>query len=309
MGNLVFQATLGGQVNLVGPNTASTYNINVPSVNGNLVTTGDTGTVTNTMLAGSITNAKLTNSSVTVGSTAISLGSAATTVAGLTLTSPVISTISNTGTLTLPTSTDTLVGRATTDTLTNKTLTTPTIGSGGANFNGSTSGTINLVATATAGSNTATLPAATGTVMVSGNMPAFSAYGSASLSMASSTWTKLATNNKEFDTASAFDNVTNYRFQPTVAGYYFLEACLGIGGTSGTNYAGAIYKNGSQYKSGTQYANNPSGGTVVQVTCITYLNGSTDYVEAYAQQNSGTTQGTGTGSFQYRFEGFLARTA
>jgi len=53
MGNLVFQATLGGQVNLVGPNTASTYNINVPTVNGNLVTTGDTGTVTNTMLASS----------------------------------------------------------------------------------------------------------------------------------------------------------------------------------------------------------------------------------------------------------------
>jgi len=84
MGNLVFQATLGGQVNLVGPNTSSTYNINVPSVNGNLVTTGDTGTVTSTMLAGSIANAKLTNSSVTVGSTSIALGATSTTLAGLT---------------------------------------------------------------------------------------------------------------------------------------------------------------------------------------------------------------------------------
>jgi hypothetical protein len=51
MGQLTFQATLGGQVNLVGPNTASTYNINVPAVSGNVVTTGDTATVTNTMLA------------------------------------------------------------------------------------------------------------------------------------------------------------------------------------------------------------------------------------------------------------------
>lgn len=51
MGQLVFQAALGGQVNLVGPNTASTYNINVPAVAGNMVTTGDTGTVTTTMLA------------------------------------------------------------------------------------------------------------------------------------------------------------------------------------------------------------------------------------------------------------------
>jgi hypothetical protein len=92
MGQLVFQATLGGQVNLVGPNTASTFNINVPAVAGNMVTTGDTSTVTNTMLAGSIANAKLTNSSVTVGSTAIALGAAATTVAGLTLTSPTLTT-------------------------------------------------------------------------------------------------------------------------------------------------------------------------------------------------------------------------
>jgi hypothetical protein len=92
MGNLVFQATLGGQVNLVGPNTASTFNLNVPAVAGTLITSGDSATVTNTMLAGSIANAKLLNSSVTVGSTAIALGASATTVAGLTLTSPTLTT-------------------------------------------------------------------------------------------------------------------------------------------------------------------------------------------------------------------------
>jgi len=90
MGNLVFQATLGGQVNLVGPNTASTYNINVPATSGDMVTTGDTGTVTNTMLAGSIANAKLVNSSFTLGSTAVSLGETKTTFAGMTLTNPTI---------------------------------------------------------------------------------------------------------------------------------------------------------------------------------------------------------------------------
>ena len=81
MGQLVFQATLGGQVNLVGPNTASTYNINVPTVSGNMVTTGDTGTVTNTMLAGSIANNKLTNSSVTINGNAVSLGGSTTVTA------------------------------------------------------------------------------------------------------------------------------------------------------------------------------------------------------------------------------------
>ena len=64
MGQLVFQATLGGQTNLVGPNTASTYNINVPAVNGNMVTTGDTATVTSAMISGPLTT--------TVGGTGLS---------------------------------------------------------------------------------------------------------------------------------------------------------------------------------------------------------------------------------------------
>ena len=51
MGNLVFQAASGGQVALSGPNTASSFTIAVPAVTGTLVTTGDTGTVTTTMLA------------------------------------------------------------------------------------------------------------------------------------------------------------------------------------------------------------------------------------------------------------------
>ena len=49
-----------------------------------IINTGDTGTVTNTMLAGSIANNKLTNDSVTVGSTEIDLGASATTIAGMT---------------------------------------------------------------------------------------------------------------------------------------------------------------------------------------------------------------------------------
>ena len=58
MGQLVFQATLGGQVNLVGPNTASTFNINVPAVAGTMVTTGDTATVTSAMISGPVSIAK-----------------------------------------------------------------------------------------------------------------------------------------------------------------------------------------------------------------------------------------------------------
>ena len=82
MGNLVFQATLGGQVNLVGPNTASTFNLNVPAVAGTLVTTGDTGTVTNTMLATSAYTAPGTIGSGTANTGAFTTLSASSTVSG-----------------------------------------------------------------------------------------------------------------------------------------------------------------------------------------------------------------------------------
>ncbi|MEN9671010.1 MAG: Synechococcus phage [Pseudomonadota bacterium] len=82
MGQLVFQATLGGQVNLVGPNTASTFNINVPAVAGNMVTTGDTGTVTNTMLASSAYTAPGTIGSGTPNTGAFTTLSASSTVSG-----------------------------------------------------------------------------------------------------------------------------------------------------------------------------------------------------------------------------------
>ena len=51
--------------------------LTAPNVSGTIITTGDTSTVTNTMLAGSIANNKLTNSSVTLNGTSVSLGGSA----------------------------------------------------------------------------------------------------------------------------------------------------------------------------------------------------------------------------------------
>jgi hypothetical protein len=48
--------------------------ITIPNVTGNMITSGDTGTVTNTMLAGSIANEKLSNSAITINGTSVSLG-------------------------------------------------------------------------------------------------------------------------------------------------------------------------------------------------------------------------------------------
>lgn len=56
----------------------------LPLLAGTLIGTGDSATVTNTMLAGSIANAKLVSSTVQYGSTSVALGAISTTIAGLT---------------------------------------------------------------------------------------------------------------------------------------------------------------------------------------------------------------------------------
>jgi len=87
MSILVFQSPAGGQVNLNGPSTASTFDIAVPATTGTMVTTGDTGTVSSTMLASSIYTAPGTIGSGTANSGAFTTLSASSTVSGAGFTS------------------------------------------------------------------------------------------------------------------------------------------------------------------------------------------------------------------------------
>jgi hypothetical protein len=52
---------------------------------------------------------------------------------------------------------------------------------------------------------------------------AFSAQRSAGQSIASSTLTKSQLDTENFDADAVFDNVTNYRYQPNVAGFYAIS--------------------------------------------------------------------------------------
>ena len=144
-------------------------------------------------------------------------------------------------------------------------------------ISGDTSGAITLAAPAVSGTNTATLPAATGTVMVSGNMPAFSAYLTSTQGFTGS-FTKVQCNTEEFDTNNCYDNSTNYRFTPNVAGYYQVSGCW-TAASAGSNIAIAIYKNGSDFKRG---ENVQAAAAITIVSALVYLNGSTDYIELYA---------------------------
>ena len=172
------------------------------------------------------------------------------------------------------------------------------------------SGTMTLAGPSTNSNQTVTIPDATGTMMVSGNMPAFSVYRSGgNQSVSNATATKVQLNTEEFDTANCFDSTTNYRFTPTIAGYYQINGGIGFNATTMSICITFIYKNGSSYKRGDIRATQ-SGDSVMVVSSLVYFNGSTDYVELYGYLNAtvGSPVFVGASDLTY-FNGTLVRAA
>jgi hypothetical protein len=137
--------------------------------------------------------------------------------------------------------------------------------------------------------NLVTVPSVTGTAMVSGNMPAFSAYKNASQSISTSTTTKVTYETEYFDTNNCFASST---FTPTVAGYYQINITASVETTSADRYLQMfIYKNGSSAIScQPNYGSSVSGNGLGMSLCgMLYMNGTTDYIEIYARTNSTTT--------------------
>ena len=176
-------------------------------------------------------------------------------------------------------------------------------------------GVVTLVAPVTNTNQTITFPDATGTLLSTATPgvpiggPAFFAYTVTAQAIPTNTFTKIQFNVKTFDTASAYDATTNYRFQPLVAGYYQVNTNVSGGGGS-TGYCQiAIYKNGSQVVSGSGIPNNTNIGGLVTAATVIYLNGSTDYVEGFFWQNSGSTLNLQTAVGFNTFSAAMVRSA
>lgn len=129
---------------------------------------------------------------------------------------------------------------------------------------------------------------------VAGNGPAFSARAGSNVACTTGVPTKLLSTSIDFDTASCY---ASSRFTPNVAGYYLITAAAGAvsAWSSGAFSATYIYKNGASYiaavYSPTTNFNNGNTSAVI------YFNGSTDYVEVYGLQNTGSTQNLALGGF------------
>ena len=125
------------------------------------------------------------------------------------------------------------------------------------------------------------------------NTPYFHAYLSGSdQSLSDNTRTKAQFNTELFDSANAYDNSTNYRFTPQTAGKYFVYASIRADEDGGdlSKIQNQISKNGSTVTGiGETAIDFRTGGgtdTTVYSSGIVDMNGSSDYLEVFAQVDS-----------------------
>lgn len=132
------------------------------------------------------------------------------------------------------------------------------------------------------------LPEARGGTGVA-QMPAFFAHknGTNQTGIVTATHTKVTWSTEIFDTAG---NFASSRFTPLAAGTYLIIATLYW--TSMTDQAfmlPEIYKNGAFYASVNTLANGVGDQGSSSMALLT-MNGTTDYVEAFAYQNTGSNK-------------------
>ena len=150
-----------------------------------------------------------------------------------------------------------------------------------------------------------------------GNIPTFSAYYNTSQTISKATMTKIQFNVEEWDTNNNYDNSTNYRFTPTVAGYYQISCRIQLNGAANSTTESfiTIYKNGSGYKRLVSFGSTVNAQDSMYASpggsLLVYCNGTTDYIEAYIYYDSSTlaTRGTQTGDVLNFFQGILVKAA
>jgi hypothetical protein len=189
-------------------------------------------------------------------------------------------------------------------------LTAGNSSNGGTAISTDTSGTLNIVTGSGSGSNAITIDGSQNVSIPKGvgGTPAFSAYLGTNQTLSSGIYTKVQLNTERFDTNNNFDPTTNYRFTPTVAGYYQINYQVYATSTATTSgFVGALYKNGTVYEYGLINSATVANQAYSSATLV-YMNGTTDYLELYINlTGTGTliaAAASGTTNFM---SGFLAR--
>jgi len=128
------------------------------------------------------------------------------------------------------------------------------------------------------------------------NTPAFFASISESQTVGTTSATKLTINAEEFDSDSTYDNSSNYRFTPGVAGKYFIFANGYINSlTNAKTVAIYIYKNGASIATARNVAGK-TGAILTAYTSVIDISDADDYYEVYLYHDEGgdlTVPGSG----------------
>lgn len=103
--------------------------------------------------------------------------------------------------------------------------------------------------------------------------------------------TKIQFDTEDWDLGGEFDFTTNYRFTPTIAGKYIIVLNCDIASLAdGVRTIYVIAKNGSTSEHRVDYKLGGANSSAMSISCILDMNGSTDYVEFYAYQASGSNK-------------------
>ena len=122
------------------------------------------------------------------------------------------------------------------------------------------------------------------------NTPAFLAYLSSNQSVTASTTTKVTIDTEVYDTDNAYDNSTNYRFTPQVAGKYFVYGNIfhSWNTNHGWQQKTIIRKNGTDIATWSNLSNGIGAGQYgsMYTSTTVAMNGSTDYLELFGSFNA-----------------------
>ena len=135
--------------------------------------------------------------------------------------------------------------------------------------------------------------------------------------VAMTTRTKVQFKYELADLDGLFDNTTNYRYTPQVAGWYWINMNISINNGAGISHLMTAYldKNGSQYATfegggggngdGTykRYGDNNS----ISISSIIEFNGSSDYVEGYVYQANASSASRNLDNLSTTMMGYLVR--
>lgn len=142
-----------------------------------------------------------------------------------------------------------------------------------------------------------------------GGKTAFHASCSTNQTISTTTATKIQLNTEALDTGNYFDNATNYRYTPLIAGKYYFYGNLVIdSGTGAYPVIIQIYKNGAAVNYSRVTSANSTYDSVYTGMMLD-MNGSTDYVELYAFHNAGANKNLLGGTLYCYMGGLLMEPA